>query len=96
MGLRLGAARRHRNLLEKWSKKRRGVRNKKNCLTIGKIALFALCFVLPQAAADEFYQGKTIRFIVGYAPGGGYDTYTRLTCPEHARRREKKKDEEST
>jgi tripartite-type tricarboxylate transporter receptor subunit TctC len=30
----------------------------------------------PSAAAD-FYQGKTIRFIVGYAPGGGYDTYTR-------------------
>lgn len=30
------------------------------------------------AGADEFYEGKTIRFIVGYAPGGGYDTYTRL------------------
>jgi tripartite-type tricarboxylate transporter receptor subunit TctC len=29
------------------------------------------------AAAEEFYKGKTIRFIVGYAPGGGYDTYTR-------------------
>ena len=27
--------------------------------------------------ADEFYADKTIRFIVGYAPGGGYDTYTR-------------------
>jgi tripartite-type tricarboxylate transporter receptor subunit TctC len=27
--------------------------------------------------ADDFYKGKTIRFIVGYAPGGGYDTYTR-------------------
>lgn len=32
--------------------------NKKNCLTIGMIALFALSFVLPQAAADEFYQAK--------------------------------------
>ena len=29
------------------------------------------------AAANDFYAGKTIRFIVGYAPGGGYDTYTR-------------------
>ena len=29
------------------------------------------------AAANEFYKGKTIRFIVGYAAGGGYDTYTR-------------------
>ncbi len=27
--------------------------------------------------AEDFYKGKTIRFIVGYAPGGGYDTYTR-------------------
>lgn len=29
------------------------------------------------AVAEDFYKGKTIRFIVGYAPGGGYDTYTR-------------------
>lgn len=29
------------------------------------------------AAADDFFKGKTIRVIVGYAPGGGYDTYTR-------------------
>ena len=28
-------------------------------------------------AADDFYKGKTIRVVVGYAPGGGYDTYTR-------------------
>jgi len=27
--------------------------------------------------ADGFYEGKTLHFIVGYAPGGGYDTYTR-------------------
>ncbi len=29
------------------------------------------------AAADDFFKGKTIRVIVGYSPGGGYDTYTR-------------------
>ena len=29
------------------------------------------------ALSADFYQGKTIRFVVGYAPGGGYDTYTR-------------------
>ena len=28
--------------------------------------------------ASDVYQGKTVRFIVGSAPGGGYDTYTRL------------------
>src|SRR5215470_15522814 len=31
--------------------------------------------VLAQA---NFYEGKTIRFIVGFSAGGGYDTYTRL------------------
>jgi tripartite-type tricarboxylate transporter receptor subunit TctC len=28
-------------------------------------------------SAEDFYKGKTIRLIVGYAPGGGYDTYAR-------------------
>lgn len=28
--------------------------------------------------ATPFYEGKAIRIIVGTAPGGGYDTYTRL------------------
>jgi tripartite-type tricarboxylate transporter receptor subunit TctC len=28
--------------------------------------------------AAPFYEGKTIRIIVGTSPGGGYDTYTRL------------------
>jgi tripartite-type tricarboxylate transporter receptor subunit TctC len=28
--------------------------------------------------ADEFYKGKTIRFIVGFAAGGGFDTYSRM------------------
>jgi len=28
--------------------------------------------------AVPFYEGKTIRIIVGTSPGGGYDTYTRL------------------
>ena len=29
-------------------------------------------------AAAPYYEGKAIRIIVGTAPGGGYDTYTRL------------------
>jgi tripartite-type tricarboxylate transporter receptor subunit TctC len=28
--------------------------------------------------ADDFYQGKTINFIIPSAPGGGYDAYSRL------------------
>ena len=31
----------------------------------------------PTTPTEEFYKGKTIRFIVGYSRGGGYDTYTR-------------------
>jgi tripartite-type tricarboxylate transporter receptor subunit TctC len=29
---------------------------------------------------EDFYKGKTIRFVVGYSPGGGYDTYTRAVA----------------
>lgn len=29
------------------------------------------------ALADDYYRGKTLRVIVGQAPGGGYDTYSR-------------------
>jgi len=31
----------------------------------------------PPALAENFYKDKTIRFIVGQAAGGGYDSYTR-------------------
>jgi tripartite-type tricarboxylate transporter receptor subunit TctC len=30
------------------------------------------------AAAQEFYKGKTIRFVVGFAAGGGYDLAARI------------------
>jgi len=30
------------------------------------------------ARAQPFYEGKTVRIIVGFAAGGGYDTYARL------------------
>ena len=31
-------------------------------------------------AADEFFKGKTIRFVVGAPAGGGYDTYARAVA----------------
>lgn len=34
--------------------------------------------VTQQLSAEEFYQGKTVRFVVGFSPGGGFDTYTRM------------------
>ncbi len=30
------------------------------------------------AAAESFFEGKTIRFIASSSPGGGNDTYVRL------------------
>jgi tripartite-type tricarboxylate transporter receptor subunit TctC len=36
-----------------------------------------LFFVNPTKAQDSFYQGKTVRIIVGASAGGGYDTYSR-------------------
>ena len=30
-----------------------------------------------RSSADDFYKGKTIRFVVGLAPGGGYDVSAR-------------------
>lgn len=38
---------------------------------------FAVTIPVPPVSADDFYQGKTIRVIVGFASGGGYDTYAR-------------------
>jgi tripartite-type tricarboxylate transporter receptor subunit TctC len=32
------------------------------------------------AAADDFYKGKTVNFVIGYPVGGGYDTYSRLVA----------------
>jgi tripartite-type tricarboxylate transporter receptor subunit TctC len=41
-------------------------------------AIGLLFFAAPtHAPADEFYKGKTIRFVVGLAPGGGYDLSAR-------------------
>lgn len=44
----------------------------------GAAALLLVASMTRPLAAADFYSGKTMRFIVGYAPGGGYDTYTRL------------------
>jgi tripartite-type tricarboxylate transporter receptor subunit TctC len=43
------------------------------------LAVAALAFMVgaAQTATPEFYQGKTIRIVVGLAAGGGFDTYSR-------------------
>ncbi len=41
--------------------------------------ILGLVFIsIPVLGAGPFYEGKTIRIIVGYSAGGGYDTYARV------------------
>src|SRR5450432_3676931 len=45
----------------------------------------ALALAVPAARAQDaeraFFSGKTIRLVVGYGPGGGYDAYARMIAP---------------
>jgi tripartite-type tricarboxylate transporter receptor subunit TctC len=52
-------------------------------LSVGVIAVLAF---LSPAEAQDYYKDKTIRFIVGYSPGGLFDLYTRAIArhfPKH-------------
>ncbi len=54
----------------------------KKFLCLVKLVI-GLAFVVGASATalgEEFYKGKTILFIVGTPPGGGYDTYTRAVA----------------
>src|SRR6476619_8065777 len=56
-------------------------------LAVGMAAAILL-FVAPAQAepAADFYRGKTLRMLIGYGPGGGYDIYGRLVAeflPRH-------------
>ncbi len=55
--------------------------NKKfHCLVKFVIGLAFVVGASATALGEEFYKGKTILFIVGPSPGGGYDTYTRAVA----------------
>lgn len=52
---------------------------KKLNLPIAAIVGITLLTGVPfTAAAEEFFKGKTLTFVVGFSAGGGFDTYTRL------------------
>ena len=42
------------------------------------IILLALAVNSARATTHDFYKGKAVRIVVGYAPGGGYDSYARV------------------
>jgi tripartite-type tricarboxylate transporter receptor subunit TctC len=51
--------------------------------------LLAFTVLLPSvaaaASADDFYKGKTIRIVVGFSAGGGFDTYARAIARHMSR-----------
>ena len=52
---------------------------KKLKLLIAAIVGITLLTGVPfTAAAEDFFKGKTLTFVVGFSAGGGFDTYTRL------------------
>ncbi|MDH4189952.1 MAG: tripartite tricarboxylate transporter substrate-binding protein [Betaproteobacteria bacterium] len=57
-------------------------------LTAGLLAGMALALQpAPVGAAEgDFLKGETVHFLVGYSPGGGYDTYARMLAPHFEKR----------
>jgi tripartite-type tricarboxylate transporter receptor subunit TctC len=47
---------------------------------LGLLAAGVAGFATQSARADDFYQGKTLTVIVGFAPGGGVDTTARMVA----------------
>ncbi len=55
-------------------------------LTSGSLALLIVLLLCPNLQAQApFYQGKTIRNVVGYLAGDGYDIWARITAPHMAK-----------
>lgn len=46
----------------------------------GLLLVGALPAILPPAAAQQSFSGRTVTIIVGYAPGGGYDRMARMVA----------------
>ncbi len=46
-------------------------------LTLATLAAVFIGFASPGTAQDKFFEGKTIRIIVGFSPGGGFDAHSR-------------------
>jgi tripartite-type tricarboxylate transporter receptor subunit TctC len=50
------------------------------CAAATLIAVLAFVSGLRADPIADFYRGKTVRMIIGYGPGGGYDLYGRLAA----------------
>lgn len=57
-------------------------------VTALSLALASLATAMPTTAQEpiaDFYKGKTLRIVIGYAPGGGYDIYGRVFAEHFGR-----------
>src|SRR6266705_3334975 len=67
------------------SPRKRGPRAK--LLAVGAALCTAVSAITARAdPVADFYRGKTLRMLIGYGPGGGYDIYGRLVAeflPRH-------------
>src|SRR4051812_134721 len=66
----------------------RGMRRVRTCgVALAMMAAVILSALTAQAEPiEDFYKGKTLRMLIGYGPGGGYDIYGRLVAeflPRH-------------
>src|SRR4249919_4146640 len=64
------------------------MRKARTCgVALGMVAALCLSAVPTQAEpVADFYRSKTLRMLIGYGPGGGYDIYGRLVAeflPQH-------------
>lgn len=60
----------------------------RNSIRAGLLALAAMITTQQALAQDpiaDFYKGKTMRIVIGYAPGGGYDIYGRVFAEHFGR-----------
>lgn len=60
----------------------------RNSIRAGLLALAAIITTQQALAQDpiaDFYKGKTMRIVIGYAPGGGYDIYGRVFAEHFGR-----------
>jgi tripartite-type tricarboxylate transporter receptor subunit TctC len=54
------------------------------CLALVLATSLAMAVATPARAQDAeraYFGGKTVRMVVGYGPGGGYDAYARMIAP---------------
>jgi tripartite-type tricarboxylate transporter receptor subunit TctC len=55
---------------------------------LAAVSTLTLLAIAPSRAADEgaWIKGQTVRLVVGYSPGGGYDTYARMLAAHFEKR----------